>query len=241
MVGSIAGLHADEKKAWQDEHFKRLAGRWTTVREEKTDQGKIKQTRVALEFVGVGVNVSIFKDEKTEKPWYGYLKITSIDREGTRLSSSTLKLDKGTLFCDFVGEKLILVGGISQRPYEGFMFSGEYQRAKSAAQEKGDAEARSAVKAGKLKLKEFPPKPYPPGHEFFVQLLREKCQVAYEVMQLPAGMKSAAFAEEISAWNAVMQAEIQSKFGADILDQLHKEALNRWQEKLNSGKNGPAK
>ena len=47
------GLRADEKETWQKAELKKLEGRWTTVREEKTDQGKIRRSRVELGRVDV--------------------------------------------------------------------------------------------------------------------------------------------------------------------------------------------
>lgn len=47
----------------------------------------------------------------------------------------------------------------------------------STRREKGANEAAEAIAAGKLKLKEYPALPSPPGHQEFVKLLRERCGV----------------------------------------------------------------
>src|SRR5579871_1656747 len=45
-LGPLPRLHADEKKAWQAAQLKKLEGTWTTVREEKTDNGKLRRRRI---------------------------------------------------------------------------------------------------------------------------------------------------------------------------------------------------
>jgi hypothetical protein len=39
------------------------------------------------------------------------------------------KRRKAEVYYDFVGEKMILIGRIGPRPFEGFILSGEYKRA----------------------------------------------------------------------------------------------------------------
>jgi hypothetical protein len=101
----------------------------------------------------------------------------------------------------------------------------------AAARDKGAREATESINAGKLMLKEYPPLPSPAGHQEYVQLLKEKCGVEYQVPNLPAGVKEDDFIQEVRGWNDTMQAEIQRRFGADILDRLREEGRKRWQEK----------
>ena len=100
----------------------------------------------------------------------------------------------------------------------------------SSGREKGAKEAAAAVAAGKLVLKEYPPLPYPPGHQEYVQLLRQRCAVAYELPKLPPGVAEADFIQEVQAWNEVVEAEIKRKFGQDIFERLQDEARAKWKQ-----------
>ena len=75
----------------------------------------------------------------------------------------------------------------------------------SSGSDKGAREAAAAIAAGDLKLKEYPPLPYPPGHREYVQLLRDRCGVEYELPKLPPGVGKAVFVQEVRAWNDVMK------------------------------------
>ena len=115
-------------KAWQETELKKFQGRWTAFREEKTDQGKARRQWVDLEFADGKMKVVIL-DENRKQVWDGPpLKVMGVERgEGLGLAAR-LKLERAAVYYDFVGEKLILVGGIGHRPFEGFMLSGEYKR-----------------------------------------------------------------------------------------------------------------
>lgn len=104
----------------------------------------------------------------------------------------------------------------------------------ASARDKGVEEAASAIAAGQLKLKEYPPLPSPPGHGEYVQLLRERCGVEYEVPKLPPGVTKADFIQEVRGWNDTMRAEIMRKFGPGILQQLQEEGRKRWEGKVQS-------
>ncbi len=99
--------------------------------------------------------------------------------------------------------------------------------------EKGAKEAATAIAAGNLKLREYPPLPYPPGHQEYVKLLRERCGIEYEVPKLPPGVDKTVFIQEVRGWNDVMNAEIKRTHGADIFEQLHEEARKQWQRQVN--------
>lgn len=99
-----------------------------------------------------------------------------------------------------------------------------------AAREKGIREAKAAIADGKLKLKEYPPLPSPPGRNEYTALLRERCGVESEVISTPDF--SRALQQEVSAWNDTMRAEIRRRFGDDIFQQLQDEAKQNWQGKL---------
>ena len=108
----------------------------------------------------------------------------------------------------------------------------------SPSAEKGAREARTSIAAGHLKFREWPPMPYPAAYQEYVALLRERCHVEYEVSGPPAGVAEADFRKEVTAWNMVMNAEIERRFGADILVRLHADAQKIWKEEgsRNSGR-----
>ena len=99
-----------------------------------------------------------------------------------------------------------------------------------SGREKGIREARAAIAEGKLKLKEYPPTPSPPGHGEYTALFRERCGVEYEVISTPDFSEE--LKQEVWGWNEMMRAEIERKFGPDIFQQLNEEAKERWQNRL---------
>ena len=113
--------------------------------------------------------------------------------------------------------------------------SGSSATPSSSGREKGAREAADAIAAGTLKLREYPPLVYPPGHQEYVELLRERCGVGYEVPRLPPGVAKADFIQEVRGWNEAVKAKVKQKHGAGIFEQLHEEARKRWQEKVNPG------
>jgi hypothetical protein len=103
-----------------------------------------------------------------------------------------------------------------------------------SGREKGVRDAQAAIAAGQLMLKEYPPLPSPAAHGEYVQLLRERCGVGYEVPTRPPGVSEEAFIAEVRGWNDTMEAEINRKFGAGILGQLRQEGRERWEAKVKS-------
>ena len=122
-------LPAEEKATWQETELEKFQGRWTTVRDEQADTGKIRRKFVELEFTDSNLKVSI-SGERYDSPWEGSLKVTGVERVGpaSRLILGDGERKKAEVYYDFVGEKLILVGRIGPRPWEGFRLSGEYKR-----------------------------------------------------------------------------------------------------------------
>jgi hypothetical protein len=98
-----------------------------------------------------------------------------------------------------------------------------------AGRQKGAEDAERDVKAGVLKLKEYPPLPYSLEEINYIKLLKERCHVEHEVLSNPSGdkEKDKELRAEVEAYNSVMTAEIKKKYGADILDKLRKEAARR--------------
>jgi hypothetical protein len=106
-------------------------------------------------------------------------------------------------------------------------------QAVKASRDRGASAAMLDIKVGKLKLKEYPPLPTPAGYGEYVRLLQARCGVDYEVVKPPAGVNEADFSAEVRGWNEKMTAEIERKFGADILSRLYREAQQRWQKQIN--------
>jgi hypothetical protein len=128
-------LDAEGEKSWQEAEVKKLGGRWTTVREEKIAKEKVRRRRVDLEFADGKLTVFLF-NEKDAQIFDDHLKVIGVEEvKGLGLGSiARLKLggnesQKAEVYYDFVGEKLILIGRIGWRPWEGFPLSGEYKRA----------------------------------------------------------------------------------------------------------------
>jgi hypothetical protein len=90
----------------------------------------------------------------------------------------------------------------------------------SPARLKGMKAAIADIEAGKLKQKLIPP-PAPPWWERYVELLKKECGVGLDLVtgktteELLAGMKG---------YNDVMRAEIEHRFGRDILNKLGEKA-----------------
>ncbi len=99
----------------------------------------------------------------------------------------------------------------------------------SSPRAKGEKDAKDAIAAGTLKLKEYPPLPSPAWQANYIKLLKDRCGVDYEVPSLPNGVAEADFREEVNGWNDVMTAEINKRFGANTVGKLHEEARTAWE------------
>ncbi len=128
-VFAVGPVGAGEKNTWQDAELKKLQGRWTTVREEKTDRDKVRRTRLELEFTDGRLTVYTFDEKGAQSRVGPPLIVTEIQRADAAGAAARLKLERAEVYYDFVGEKLIVVGGIAHRPFEGLKLSGEYKRA----------------------------------------------------------------------------------------------------------------
>ncbi len=100
-----------------------------------------------------------------------------------------------------------------------------------SAREKGVKDAKTAIAAGKLTIKDYPPPPSPAYYAEYIRMLRER-GIEYEVPSLPPGVSEAAFIQEVRGWNETMEAEIDRQFGYGTLGNLRAEAQKRWQEKI---------
>jgi hypothetical protein len=96
---------------------------------------------------------------------------------------------------------------------------------------KGMKAAVADLEKGVLKQKEYPPLPYGSDHSKFVRLLKSECGVEWQVVKTgestPSKESRAALRRETAGYNAVMRAEIEQRFGRDILNKLMKKARAR--------------
>ncbi len=136
-IGRGAVVDAGDEKPRHEAELKKLSGRWTTVREEKTADGTSRRSRIDLEFAGSTLKVFVYND-KGRLTFDGKLNVISAEElKGVGLGSvGRLGLagayevkQKAEAHYDFVGEELVLVGRIGWRPWEGFHLSGQYRRA----------------------------------------------------------------------------------------------------------------
>jgi hypothetical protein len=104
--------------------------------------------------------------------------------------------------------------------------------AEPSGREKGVRDAQVAIAAGELKVKEYPPLPSPAAHGEYIQLLRERGGIGYEVPTKPPGVAESVFVDEVRGWNDTMEVEINRKFGAGILGRLRQQARERWEAKV---------
>jgi len=126
-IGQI--IPADDEQSWQQSELQKLQGRWTTLREEKTDEGKLRRQWVELEFAGDGLKIQIL-DENRNQTWSNSLRVLGVEQVGpvSRLILGSGEQKKAEIYYDFAGDKIALVGRIIPRPFEGFSLSGEYSR-----------------------------------------------------------------------------------------------------------------
>lgn len=78
--------------------------------------------------------------------------------------------------------------------------------------------ALADLEKGILKQKEYPPLPSPAFHATYTRLLRTECGVAWEVVNSPK--YSEALRASVAGYNDVMRAEVEHRFGRDILKKL---------------------
>jgi hypothetical protein len=131
-------LYAQDQTAWQKAQLQKLGGRWAAAREEKTAPDKIHRTRVELDFSDGKLKVFVFNENATKPFFDGALRVIGVEQvkvlglgDYGQLNLGGNETQKVVVYYDFVGEKLILVGRIGWRPWEGFHLSGEYSPAET--------------------------------------------------------------------------------------------------------------
>jgi hypothetical protein len=119
---------AHEKQSPSATKLEQFRGRWITSRPRK-EEAKIHRDELVLEFKGD--ELTFFTQEGGKKGNEYTLKVIGVE-EGAGASRVILGFgsrSKYIVHYDFQGEKLILVGRLPNRPFEGFSLSGEYHRA----------------------------------------------------------------------------------------------------------------
>jgi hypothetical protein len=126
-LSPIRAIPADEKQSTLDTKMEPFRGRWTASRESK-EREKIRRYQLVLEFKGA--ELTFFTEEDGKKANEFTLKVIAVE-EGPKESHLVLGFgsSKYVVHYDFEGEKMILVGRLPNRPFEGFSLSGEYNRA----------------------------------------------------------------------------------------------------------------
>jgi hypothetical protein len=121
---------AGDKQPALETKLEPFRGRWSTSRESKVD-GKMRRYDVVLEFKGS--EMTFWTVEGGEKGNAFTLKVLAVESEDT---ASRLVLEHGTrkytIYYELRGDKLMLVGLLPNRPFEGFSLSGEYSRIEKA-------------------------------------------------------------------------------------------------------------
>ena len=110
------------------------------------------------------------------------------------------------------------------------------RRAKGEGRKAGAVAARQSIERGDpLVLKEYPPLPYPPGHNIYTDLLEERCQVQWKLVR-PGELPEEFFIQQVQGWNVVIEEEIRNRHGATIMDDLYNESQQLFkQQRVNPG------
>jgi len=119
----------------------KLTGHWQCERTTPFKNG-IRRLRIELVVTDKRINVAIFQDadDDTRKPYRDQVPIERIgfagwsarnrNQNNKRVGDACYLIDvgDGSLFVDFVGDRMVVVGKLTNRPWEGFQFSGTYSR-----------------------------------------------------------------------------------------------------------------
>jgi hypothetical protein len=130
--GSVKTLTAKEfdKPPAQESELAQFRGRWSTSREMKEGE-KVRHSQLVLEFRGG--ELTFYTEEGGKKGNQFTLKVIRVE-QGRDVSNLVLghSESKYVVYYDFQGERMILVGRLLNRPFEGFSLSGEYKRVEEA-------------------------------------------------------------------------------------------------------------
>jgi hypothetical protein len=117
---------ADDKPPAQDPKLEEFRGRWSTSREMR-DGEKVRSYQLILEFRGD--ELTFYTEEGGKKENQFMLRVIGVE-QGKEVPYLVLGngQTKYPLYYDFQGERMILVGRLPNRPFEGFSLAGEYKR-----------------------------------------------------------------------------------------------------------------
>jgi hypothetical protein len=126
-LGPTRTVPAEENQPGPETKREQFRGRWTTSRESKEDE-KVRHYQLVLEFNGGELTFFTEEDGKKGNPFT--LKVIVVE-QGDGASHLVLgfgERSKYVIYFDFEGDRMILVGRLPNRPFEGFSLSGEYKR-----------------------------------------------------------------------------------------------------------------
>jgi hypothetical protein len=126
--GSVKTLTAKEidKPPAQESRPAQFRGRWSTSREMREGE-KVRHSQLVLEFRGD--ELTFYTEEGGTKGNQFTLKLIGVE-QGKDVPYLVLghSESKYVVYYDFQSERMILVGRLLNRPFEGFSLSGEYKR-----------------------------------------------------------------------------------------------------------------
>jgi hypothetical protein len=130
-VGTIDEKKAAEKPA-AESRLKQFQGVWVTTREHKEGE-KVHQYKLVLEFKGDQLTFFTEREGKKGNQFTLTASKPETDLDGPALVEMgrlilTYGSSKYSLYYDFVKERLVLVGKLPNRPFEGFSLSGDFAR-----------------------------------------------------------------------------------------------------------------
>ena len=83
----------------------------------------------------------------------------------------------------------------------------------------GMKDAVADIEAGEMKWKSIP-LPSPPWHGRYIKILREECGVRWENVN----DTSKEIRDQIKGYNDVIRAEVEHRFGRDVISRMHERA-----------------
>ena len=117
-----------QQPAGQESQLERFHGRWTTSR-ERTEGEKVRRFQLVLEFKGGELTFfTLHEDGKGNEFTLKVIRVEQGDG-GPRLILGFGERCKYVVYYDIEGDRMVLVGRLPNRPFEGFSLSGEYKRA----------------------------------------------------------------------------------------------------------------
>jgi len=119
-------VRADDKPPAQESRLEQFRGRSSTTREMREGE-KVRHSQLVLEFRGG--ELTFYTEEGGKKGNQFTLKVIGVE-QGKDVPYLVLGHgeSKYVVYYDFQSERMILVGRLLNRPFEGFSLSGEYKR-----------------------------------------------------------------------------------------------------------------